>query len=209
MIFSTKKRMYAVLNRECKQYQNCMSQEIDLSKRRFVQLGLTATALVAVQPSLALATPSFGPKMKELAFYNLHTDEKLRVTYWKNGKFDPASMAKINHILRDFRTGDVYPMAPNLIDLLHAMQTRLETDSVIEIISGYRSPKSNAMLVNNSDGVARRSYHMQGVATDIRMRGVSLRRLQTTALFMKRGGVGFYPKSDFVHVDVGPVRRWG
>ncbi len=147
--------------------------------------------------------------MKELAFYNLHTDEKLRVTYWKNGAFDQSALSRINHILRDFRSGDVYPISANLIDLLHDLQTKLQTDSTIEIISGYRSPQTNAMLVNNSDGVARRSYHMQGLATDIRMPSVSLRRIQTAALFMKRGGVGFYPKSDFVHVDVGPVRHWG
>lgn len=187
-----------------------MTSQPDLGKRRFLQLGLAATAGLVAQPSLVMAaSPLMPSKMKELAFYNLHTDEKLRVTYWKNGRFEPAAMAKINHILRDFRTGDTYPMSANLIDLLHDLQMKLRTDAVIEIISGYRSPKSNAMLVNNSDGVARRSYHMQGLATDIRMRGVSLRQLQTTALFMKRGGVGYYPKSDFVHVDVGPVRRWG
>jgi uncharacterized protein YcbK (DUF882 family) len=133
----------------------------------------------------------------------------LRVTFWKDGRFDRSSMSKINHIMRDFRTGESYPIAANLIDLLFDLQQKIRTDSVIEIISGYRSPTTNAMLVNNSDGVARRSYHMQGVATDIRMRGVSLRKIQTAALFMRRGGVGFYPRSDFVHVDVGPVRSWG
>jgi len=147
--------------------------------------------------------------MKELAFYNLHTDEKLRVTYWKDGSYDRAALSRINKVMRDFRTGDVYPMSPNLMDLLHDLQMSLRTDAQIDIISGYRSPKTNTMLVNHSDGVARRSFHMQGLATDIRMHGVSLRRLQTQALFMRRGGVGFYPSSDFVHVDVGPVRRWG
>ncbi|MGE4352350.1 MAG: DUF882 domain-containing protein [Bdellovibrionales bacterium] len=186
-----------------------MTDSLDSSKRRLIQLGLVAATGVALCPSLALAGARPSVKMKELTFYNLHTDEKLRVTYWKNGRFDPAALAKINHILRDFRTGDVYPMSANLMDLLHDLQTRLRTDSVIEIISGYRSPKTNATLVKNSDGVARRSYHMKGLATDIRMRGISLRRIQTAALFMKRGGVGYYPKSDFVHVDVGPVRHWG
>ncbi|MDD3181545.1 MAG: DUF882 domain-containing protein [Alphaproteobacteria bacterium] len=185
-----------------------MAKQVDLTKRRFMQMGLAATAGVIVQPSLVLARP-FGHKMKELAFYNLHTDEKLRVTYWKNGQFNSSAMSQINHILRDFRTGDVFPMSANLIDFLHDLQTRLRTDSPIEIISGYRSPRTNAALVHNSDGVARRSYHMKGLATDIRMRGVSIRQIQTAALFMKRGGVGFYPRSDFVHVDVGPVRRWG
>jgi len=172
-----------------------------------MKLGLVGAACMALRPEAALAHAT--PKMKELAFYNLHTDEKLRVTYWKDGGYDRAALGKVNHILRDFRSGDVYPMSPNLIDLLHDLQTSLHTDTPIEIISGYRSPKTNAMLVSHSDGVARRSYHMQGLATDIRMSGVSLRRLQMQALFMSRGGVGFYPSSDFVHVDVGPVRRWG
>ena len=179
----------------------------NLSRRKFIQLGLVGATCLALRPEVAFARAQ--PRMKELAFYNLHTDEKLRITYWKDGGYDRAAMAKINHILRDFRSGDVYPMSANLIDLLHDLQAKMRTDSVIEIISGYRSPQTNEMLSNNSDGVARKSYHTKGVATDIRMRGVSLRRLQMQALFMSRGGVGYYPKSDFVHVDVGPVRRWG
>lgn len=185
-----------------------MTEQINLSKRRFMQIGLAATAGLTLRPAFALASP-FAPKMKEIAFHNLHTDEKLRVTYFKNGQIDRSAMTQINHILRDFRTGDIFPMSANLIDLLHDLQARLRTDSVIEIISGYRSPKTNAMLASSSDGVARRSYHMKGLATDIRMHGVSLRQIQTAALFMRRGGVGFYPKSDFVHVDVGPIRHWG
>ena len=183
-----------------------MSGFVDLTRRRFVQTGLVTSLCLATQPALALPR-SFG--MRELAFYNLHTDEKLRVTYWKDGGYDRSALSKINNILRDFRSGDVYPMSPNLVDLLHGLQARLRTDAVIEIISGYRSPKTNTALAKASDGVARNSYHMKGLATDIRMRGVSLRQIQTAALFMKRGGVGYYPRSDFVHVDVGPVRHWG
>lgn len=186
-----------------------MSIDLDPSRRRFLQVGLLASAGVALCPSMALAGIARAPKMKELAFRNLHTDEKLRVTYFKDGAFDRTAMGKINHILRDFRSGEVYPISANLIDLLHDLQMRLRTDVPIEIISGYRSPTTNNMLANKSDGVARNSYHTKGLATDIRMRGVSLRQIQTTAMFMHRGGVGFYPKSDFVHVDVGPVRRWG
>jgi uncharacterized protein YcbK (DUF882 family) len=173
-------------------------------------MGLLASTCVVATPSTALAALSSSPtKMKELAFRNLHTDEKLRVTFWKNGSFDRAAMQKIHHILRDHRSGDVYPISANLIEMLYSLQSKLRTDSVIEIISGYRSPKTNAMLARQSDGVARQSYHTRGLATDIRMEGVSLRQIQTTALFMRRGGVGYYPRSDFVHVDVGPVRRWG
>lgn len=181
-------------------------EQINLSRRTFIKAGLIgATALIA---SPALAFPS-SLKMKELAFHNLHTDERLRVTFWKNGRFDYAALGKINHILRDFRTGDVYPMATNLITLFHDLQIRLRTDVPLEIISGYRSPKTNAMLAGKSGGVAEKSLHTKGLATDIRMSGVSLRTLRNEALLMKRGGVGYYPKSDFVHVDVGRVRKWG
>ncbi len=171
-------------------------------------LGLAVgTACLMARPSLALSLSA--PRMKDIAFHNLHTDERLHVTFWKDGDFDRAALGKINHILRDFRTGDTYPIAPNLIDLLHDLQYQLRTDVPVEIISGYRSPKTNAMLAAQSDGVAKQSLHTKGIAADIRMSGVSLRRIQSAALLMRRGGVGFYPKSDFVHLDVGRVRRWG
>ncbi len=184
-----------------------MTEIIDPSRRDILKYGLITTGLVFAKPSLVMAAPR--PKMKELSFYNLHTDEKLRVTYFKNGSYNRSALAEIHHILRDFRTGDVFPIATNLIDLLHDLQGTLKTDTTIQVISGYRSQKTNSMLAKKSKGgVAKKSYHTRGLATDIRMPGVSLRQLKTTALFMKRGGVGYYPKSNFVHVDVGPVRRW-
>lgn len=180
---------------------------MDITRRRFLQVGLVGAACLAARPAMSFAGRSSG--MKELAFHNLHTDERLRVTFWKNGSYDRSALSKIHHILRDFRTGDVYPIAQNLIELLHDMQARLRTDVPIEIISGYRSPQTNDRLADSSDGVARQSLHTKGLATDLRMRGVTLRQLQMTALLMQRGGVGYYPKSDFVHVDVGRVRHWG
>lgn len=189
-----------------------MTKSFDPSRRKLIKTGLIGAACLgasALMPCPSLAALGRGPKMKEIALHNLHTDERLRVTFWKDGAFDRAAMAKINHILRDHRSGDVYPMATNLIELLHDLQFRIRSDAPYEIISGYRSPKTNAMLASASDGVARQSLHTQGLATDIRVSGVSLRRLQTEALFMQRGGVGYYPASDFVHVDVGRVRRWG
>ena len=189
-----------------------MTEPSILSRRQFLQaslMGMAAVGASTLLPSSALAGLAKQPAMKEIALYNLHTDEKLRVTFWKNGSFDRSALAKIHHILRDHRTGDVYPISANLIEMLHDIQMRVRTDRPFEIISGYRSPKTNEMLASASDGVARRSLHTQGLATDIRISGVSLRRLQTEALFLSRGGVGYYPKSDFVHVDVGRVRRWG
>lgn len=183
-----------------------MTQIINHQRRRFIKAGLIGGTVLATSP--ALAVPSYRG-MKELAFHNLHTNERLRVTFWKNNHFDYAGLAKINHILRDFRQNETYPIATNLITLMHDLQARLLTDAPLEIISGYRSPKTNAMLAKASGGVAKKSLHTQGLATDVRIIGTSLRKIRNEALFMKRGGVGFYPKSDFVHLDVGRVRKWG
>lgn len=185
-----------------------MSDSVDQGRRQFLKTACVSGAIVLASGQALARTWSIG-SMKELAFRNVHTDEKVRVTFWRGGRFDPAAMEKINYILRDFRTGDVYPMATNLVDLLHTLQTRLRSDGEIEIISGYRSARTNAMLAKASGGVANKSLHMEGLAADIRIPRVSLRRLQTEALFLRRGGVGFYPESGFVHVDVGRVRRWG
>lgn len=146
--------------------------------------------------------------VRSLAFHNLHTGERLRVNYWKDGIYSRPALEKINNVLRDFRSGDVYPIHPRLIDLVYDLQNRLGNFNTIEIISGYRSPHVNAMMANASSGVARRSFHMKGMAIDLRVDGTPLRKLQQTALDMRRGGVGYYPKSGFVHIDVGPVRRW-
>lgn len=176
------------------------------TRRRFLELGLTAAACGAVTPALA-AVPRFNG-IRALSLHNLHTDEKLHVTYWKEGNYDRGAWVKINHILRDHYSGETYPMNPRLMDLLYDLQHKVNNDKAVEIISGYRSPTTNMMLVKNSDGVAKHSYHMQGMALDIRMTGTSLPKIHNAALAMNRGGVGYYPDSQFVHIDVGPVRRW-
>ena len=134
--------------------------------------------------------------------------QRLSVTYWKDGVYSRPALAKVNNILRDFRTGHACTMHVGLMDLLYDLQNRLQNDNSLEIISGYRSPKTNMMLAGLSDGVAKHSYHTKGMAVDIRLSGTPLAKLHRTALTMRRGGVGYYPTSDFVHVDVGPVRKW-
>lgn len=183
-----------------------MTEYLVCNRRRFLQLGLTALACSVATPAMAIM-----PRMKgerRLSFHNLHTDERLNVTYWKDGDYNRASLEKIYNILRDHRTGDVYPIRTSLLDLVHDLQVKLRNHDTVEIISGYRSPKTNANLCKASDGVAHKSLHMQGKAMDLRLNGSSLRQVQTAALFMQRGGVGYYPDSGFVHVDVGRVRRW-
>ena len=182
-----------------------MTRFFDGTRRGFLHMGIASIACIATSPALAM-TRVASPRT--LSFHNLHTDERLHVAYWKDGRYDRAAMGKINHILRDHYSGDTYPMDLRLMDMLYDLQHRVRNDGTVEIVSGYRSPKTNMMLSNNSDGVAKRSYHTKGMAIDIRMPGTALPQLHNAALFMRRGGVGYYPDSQFVHVDVGPVRTW-
>ena len=115
----------------------------------------------------------------------------------------------MKHVLRDFRTGDEHEMNPELFDLWHTLSLVTDSRSPFQIISGYRSPRTNEMLHDTTPGVANNSYHMKGMASDVRLEDVELSHLHKAALAIGRGGVGYYPESDFVHVDVGPVRHWG
>ena len=163
--------------------------------------GAAATALVA--PAWA-AAPS-----RRLAFHSLHTGESLDTVYWEQGAYVPDALSAVNHVLRDFRTGDTYRIEPRLLDLLTALSSRVESKGPFHVISGYRSPKTNAMLHEHSNGVASNSLHMKGLAIDIRMADVDLASLHQAALALSGGGVGYYPTSDFIHIDVGRVRHWG
>jgi uncharacterized protein YcbK (DUF882 family) len=187
-----------------------MSEALSLSltRRRFLQLSVMGAIATMAKPALALM-PRATTGLRELVFHNLHTDERTRTIYWRDGAYDKTGLARINQILRDFRSGDVHPMHPGLLDLLHDLQAKCGHEGPIEIISGYRSPHTNALLRSASGGVAGHSYHMRGMAIDIRLPGTALTSVRNNALTMQRGGVGFYPSSGFVHVDVGPVRRWG
>jgi uncharacterized protein YcbK (DUF882 family) len=168
--------------------------------------------LAGAVSAMAFARPALADtgKPRTLAFDNLHTGERLSVEYWTEGSYVPDALTSINHLLRDFRTGDVHVMEPRLLDLLNILQTRLETTSPFAVISGYRSPTTNAALraEHEHSGVASKSLHMQGMAIDIRVAGRSLEAVHKTALALQAGGVGYYPQSDFVHVDVGRVRTW-
>lgn len=175
------------------------SHRRDLLKGVF---GLAGAAMFGGAARAAVAEP------RTLSLLNLHTGEKLKATYFEAGQYLPDALEAMNHLLRDFRTGDTHPIAPNLLDLVTTLQGRLDTNQTIHVISGYRSPHTNALLHERSNGVASHSLHMQGEAMDIRIPGVELADLRDAALGLGRGGVGYYPGSDFVHVDVGRVRRW-
>lgn len=145
---------------------------------------------------------------RKLNLYNTHTGEHLSEVYWSNGRYRTEALSRINHLLRDHRSGDVHQMDPHVLDLLAALSNKCAANGPIHIISGYRSPKTNAWLAANSDGVAYNSLHMQGKAIDIRLPGHSIHNLGHTAMSLKGGGVGMYPASDFVHVDCGRLRHW-
>ena len=175
------------------------------ARRRFIQTFLGTTATLAA-PSL-WASVHRAPE-RSLAFKNLHTGESLRATFWAEGRYLNDELKAVNHVLRDHRSGDVHPMDPKLLDLLYALQQSVAVAGSFHIISGYRSPASNQKLRSKSGGVAKKSLHMQGKAIDIRLPGCKLQHLRNAALELKAGGVGYYAKSDFIHVDTGRVRRW-
>ncbi|HVN06223.1 MAG TPA: DUF882 domain-containing protein [Bryobacteraceae bacterium] len=144
-----------------------------------------------------------------LRFFHTHTGEHLDIVYRSGNQYFPEALAKLNAFLRDHRTGDVRPYDPRVFDLLHDLTAAVgRPNAEIDVICGYRTPWSNAFLRRHSDGVALHSLHMQAEAIDIRVPGIATARLRDAALALHRGGVGYYPKSDFVHVDVGRVRRW-
>lgn len=169
------------------------------------------TVLLAALGALGLAGPAAraaAAAPRTLSLLNLHTGERLSTTFFERGAYVPQAMAALDHLLRDFRTGDTHVMAPDLLDLVSVLAITLAPGEEVHVISGYRSPKTNAALRAHSDGVAAGSLHMRGLAMDIRLPGIGLGSLRDSALALARGGVGFYPASNFVHVDVGRVRHW-
>ncbi|MEQ1759310.1 MAG: YcbK family protein [Vicinamibacterales bacterium] len=174
-----------------------------LSRRRFL-------SAVAAVPVLAASRPLHAASLvpRELKFLHTHTGEKLTVEYFNAGTYLPDALDTVNHFLRDFRTGDVHAIDPSLLDLLNRLTTLTESKRPFEVISGYRSPVTNAQLRSHSEGVAAHSLHMVGQAIDIRLTDVPLKNLRAAALSARIGGVGYYPASNFVHVDTGRVRYW-
>jgi len=149
-----------------------------------------------------------SPSHKVLAFHNTHTGDQLNLTYFERGRYIKDALHEINHLFRDYHDGTVHPIDPALLDQLYDLKHTLEVRKPFHIVSGYRSPATNADLRKHSDGVAKNSLHMEGRAIDIRIEGLDTRRIRDAALAMRRGGVGYYDRSDFVHLDTGSVRTW-
>ena len=176
-----------------------------LLHRRLLLKGLAAAPLVMAAPSLVYANS--GPRA--LSFFHTHTDERLKVVYFDGRDYVPEALTQLNKLMRDHRTGEVHKIDVGVFDLLDALCAKCG-NGTYDIISGYRSPHTNELLRGKgSGGVAKRSLHMDGKAIDIRLNGRATPQLRAAAISLARGGVGYYPESNFLHVDTGRVRTWG
>ncbi len=177
----------------------------NFSRRHFLKTSLGMCTLLTLP-----YTHAYSSNMNErkLAFLNLHTGERTNTTYWAEGAYLEEGLLSIETILRDHRTGETYKIDHDLLDILHLLNYKTATQNEFHVISGYRSPKTNAQLSARSDGVAKRSLHMSGQAIDLRLPGYALADLRNAALSLQSGGVGYYPRSDFIHIDTGRIRQW-
>jgi uncharacterized protein YcbK (DUF882 family) len=178
-----------------------------MGRRTFLAFGIGAAATTLLADPVDAAVHVASPERK-IALYNTHTGEHLKAVYWERGRYLPDSLHAANHLLRDFRSGKVHAIDPKALDLVAAIHRKLGASGPVHIISGYRSPETNAWLAAVSDGVAGHSLHMQGQAIDIRIPGHSVHQISRAAMSLRAGGVGTYPESDFVHVDTGRIRYW-
>jgi len=169
---------------------------------------LLGAALLFAVPTRA-QDASAPPPERSIRLYNTHTREDVSVVYFAAGAFDAAALEKLNHVLRDHRSGESGQMDPPLFDYLFDVAARAGVPPYFDVISGFRSAASNEMLrKTGGGGVAQNSLHMKAQAIDVRLREVSIEQLRDVALELKRGGVGYYPQSKFVHLDTGRVRTW-
>jgi uncharacterized protein YcbK (DUF882 family) len=179
------------------------------AERAFTRRGFVAGLAVAGLGMLRVPRPLRAlESSRALSFRHLHTGERLQAEYFALGDYLPRALADINHVLRDWRTGDVHAMDPALLDLLYDLHRTTGSRHPFEVICGYRSPATNSMLRQHSTKVSATSLHLKGKAIDIRLADVPLARLRDAAKALRGGGVGYYPDSDFVHVDTGRVRSW-
>lgn len=203
-----------------------------ISRRRLLKAGALAAAAI-IAPGVAMADewvrlpdhetvthprwlrtrylaprPVSSAAVRRLSIYNVHTGERLNTVYYADGDYIPGALNEVNYFFRDFRANEVKPIDPRLLDLLSDIHGDLGTTKPFNLVSGYRSPATNAWLATQTEGVARHSMHIEGRAADINLPGRQLSFLERVALALRVGGVGYYPRADFVHVDTGRIRRW-
>ncbi|MBS0364612.1 MAG: DUF882 domain-containing protein [Proteobacteria bacterium] len=179
----------------------------DPVRRHLLRSGMAAAMVLPVAARALGVTP---PARRSLSLIHTHTGERLTSVYFDQGEYRSAELARIDYLLRDFRSGEVHPIDPAVLDILADLRVQADRDEPYEVICGYRCPRTNAMLRGRSShsGVAEHSMHLLGRAIDIRLPGVSSARLRDLAMGLERGGVGYYASSDFIHVDNGRVRYW-
>lgn len=176
-----------------------------VSRRSILKVAVGATTLLASEPAFAGLTRD---RDRSLHMINPHTGESFRDVYWSQGSYIERSLSRINWLMRDYHVDEVEGIDPGLVDLLHAVARRIEAKSPLEILSGFRTVETNERLQEEGYAAAPHSMHLVAKAADIRAPGVLLPHLYRAALSLRRGGVGYYPHGDFVHVDTGPLRRW-
>lgn len=180
-----------------------------LDRRDLLKMGLVGI-LGAVTPVMAGRSAFAATRGGEwrISIHQAHTNERFDDVYRVGDYYIPEAFERLNYVLRDFRTQEIFPMDPRVVDILSLVQAKTPGERSLEVLSGYRSPKTNAMLRRSSTGVAKNSLHMYGQAIDIRLPGYSTKKLRAVARSLRAGGVGYYPSSNFVHVDTGEIRSW-
>lgn len=180
-----------------------------IHRREILGMGLgafLASVIPLVPARVAMAAGDYG--VRRVSFRHAHTNETFSGVYRAGDKYLPEAFERINYVLRDFRTNQIFPMDPHAVDIISAVQARTKTGRPLDVLSGYRCPKTNNMLRHETSGVAKNSFHMYGQAIDFRMPEYNTGKLRKIAIGMHAGGVGYYPRSNFVHVDTGTVRTW-
>jgi uncharacterized protein YcbK (DUF882 family) len=187
-----------------------MTETIPNERRRFLSRGVQIAAAAALPAGARAArTVPEAPDARALAFFHTHTQERIEIVYAVGDGYVPQALGSLNRFMRDHYTGDVGVIDPVLFDLLHRVRLELGCAQSFDVISGYRCPATNGRLRSTrGGGVAQRSLHMDGRAIDVRLPGVALADLRDAALSLRAGGVGYYPRESFVHIDTGRVRSW-
>jgi uncharacterized protein YcbK (DUF882 family) len=180
----------------------------NINRREFLKWG-SGLLIGSLLPfsDLRAATRKVDPD-RHLALYNIHTKEDLCVCYYSGGSYQSEALAQLDQLLRDHRTDEIRPMDPRVLDMIHAVGSRIRPCEPFHVISGYRSAATNEKLRRRSSGVAKKSLHTQGQAIDIRLPGYRTAYLRDLCVNLRAGGVGYYPESNFVHLDIGRVRTW-
>lgn len=194
---------------------NTISKDLEIdvdgfvaSRRRFLKTMACGSLLTLGGTGIANAALRPFPTHKTLSLLHVHTGDKLKLTYFEQGDYLQDALHEISYLMRDYHTDDVHPIDPELLDQLYDLTMVLGLRKPFHIHSGYRSPRTNARLRKMYRGVAKHSLHMQGKAIDIHLDGFDTRKIRKAALAMRRGGVGYYARADFVHLDTGAFRTW-